>query len=148
MVIELFDYPFEEKAKGLLIQAKQDPDSSFRSDQLESIIKVTKDRNKLLLVKRTGWGKSMVYFIATKILSAMADTYNAINETTKIALISSLADTKNFQAYLDKQNALPQDWYTSEQVYQDMPQLLDPASVLYNMAQDKIMDEMIMMQYE
>ena len=86
--------------------------------------------------------------IADRILSAMADTYNAINETTKIALISSLADTKNFQAYLDKQNALPQDWYTSEQVYQDMPQLLDPASVLYNMAQDKIMDEMIMMQYE
>ena len=68
MVPELFDYPFEEKAKGLLIQAKQDPDSSFRSDQLESIIKVTKDRKKLLLVKRTGWGKSMVYFIATKIL--------------------------------------------------------------------------------
>ena len=68
MVAELFDYPFEEKAKGLLIQAKQDPDSSFRSDQLESIIKVTKDRKKLLLVKRTGWGKSMVYFIATKIL--------------------------------------------------------------------------------
>ena len=28
----------------------------------------TKDRKKLLLVKRTGWGKSMVYFIATKIL--------------------------------------------------------------------------------
>ena len=34
MVPELFDYPFEEKAKGLLIQAKQDPDSSFRSDVL------------------------------------------------------------------------------------------------------------------
>ena len=75
-------------------------------------------------------------------------TYSAINETTKIALISSLADTKNFQAYLDKQNALPLDWYSDVQVYQDMPMLLDPASVLYDMAQDKIMDEMIMMQYE
>ena len=86
--------------------------------------------------------------IATRILSAMADTYSAINDTTKIALISSLADTKNFQAYLDKQNALPLDWYTDEQIYTEMPQLLDPASVLYNMAQDKIMEEMIMMQYE
>ena len=55
---------------------------------------------------------------------------------------------KNFQAYLDKQNALPMDWYTSEQVYQDMPMLLDPAGVLFDMAQDKLMDEMIMQQYE
>ena len=86
--------------------------------------------------------------IAVRILAAMADTYSAINETTKIALMSSLADTKNFQAYLDKQNALPMDWYTSEQVYQDMPMLLDPAGILYDMAQDKIMDEMIMQQYE
>ena len=86
--------------------------------------------------------------IAVRILAAMADTYSAINETTKIALMSSLADTKNFQAYLDKQNALPMDWYTSEQVYQDMPMLLDPAGVLFDMAQDKLMDEMIMQQYE
>ena len=86
--------------------------------------------------------------IATRILAAMADTYSAINETTKIALIASLTDTKNFQAYLDKQNALPLDWYTDVQVYQDMPMLLDPAGILYDMAQDKIMDEMIMMQYE
>ena len=86
--------------------------------------------------------------IATRILAAMADTYSAINETTKIALMSSLADTKNFQAYLDKQNALPLDWYTDEQIYTEMPMLLDPAGILYDMAQDKIMDEMIMMQYE
>ena len=86
--------------------------------------------------------------IAVRILAAMADTYSAINETTKIALMSSLADTKNFQAYLDKQNALPMDWYTSEQVYQDMPMLLDPAGILFDMAQDKLMDEMIMQQYE
>jgi hypothetical protein len=86
--------------------------------------------------------------IATRILAAMADTYSAINEATKIALMSSLTDQENFKAYLDKQNALPLDWYTSEQIYADMPQLLDPAGILYDMAQDKIMDEMIMQQYE
>ena len=86
--------------------------------------------------------------IATRILAAMADTYSAINETTKIALMQSLSDQENFKAYLDKQNALPLDWYTSEQIYTDMPQLLDPAGILYDMAQDKIMDEMIMQQYE
>ena len=78
----------------------------------------------------------------------MADTYSAINETTKIALMSSLTDTKSFQAYLDKQNALPLDWYTSEQIYTEMPMLLDPAGILYDMAQDKLMNEMIMEQYE
>ena len=86
--------------------------------------------------------------IATRILAAMAVTYSAINEATKIALMSSLTDQENFKAYLDKQNALPLDWYTSEQIYADMPQLLDPAGILYDMAQDKIMDEMIMQQYE
>lgn len=86
--------------------------------------------------------------IATRILAAMADTYSAINETTKIALMQSLSDQENFKAYLDKQNALPLDWYTSEQIYTDMPQLLDPAGILYDMAQDKIMDEMIMEQYK
>lgn len=86
--------------------------------------------------------------IATRILAAMADTYNTINESTKIALMQSLSDQENFKAYLDKQNALPLDWYTSEQIYTDMPQLLDPAGILYDMAQDKIMDEMIMEQYK
>lgn len=86
--------------------------------------------------------------IATRILAAMADTYTAINEATKIALMQSLSDQENFKAYLDKQNALPLDWYTSEQIYTDMPQLLDPAGILYDMAQDKIMDEMIMEQYK
>ena len=51
-------------------------------------------------------------------------------------------------SYLEKQNALPLDWYTDTQIYTEMPMLLDPAGILYDMAQDKIMDEMIMMQYE
>ena len=86
--------------------------------------------------------------IATRILAAMADTYSAINETTKIALMSSLADQDNFNKYLAQKNADLPSWYTSEQVYKDMPQLLDPAGILYNMAQDKLWEEMIMEQYK
>ena len=86
--------------------------------------------------------------IATRILAAMADTYSAINETTKIALMQSLADQDNFNKYIAQKNADLPSWYADTQVYQDMPQLLDPASVLYNMAQDKIMEEMIMQQYK
>ena len=131
--------------QGKSKESKRKQRTRKESKGKENKTKSNSEKKKEYVEKKVAEAKQK---IATKILSAMADTYNAINETTKIALISSLADTKNFQAYLDKQNALPQDWYTSEQVYQDMPQLLDPASVLYNMAQDKIMDEMIMMQYE
>ena len=111
----------------------------------ENKTKSNSEKKKEYVEKKVAEAKQK---IATRILAAMADTYSAINETTKIALITSLADTKNFQAYLDKQNALPLDWYTDTQIYTEMPMLLDPAGILYDMAQDKIMDEMIMMQYE
>ena len=44
------------------------PDASFRPGQLEAIDAVARDRGRVLLVQRTGWGKSAVYFIATKLL--------------------------------------------------------------------------------
>src|SRR6266480_4830051 len=40
----------------------------FREHQLEAIMAVVERRQRLLLVERTGWGKSSVYFIATKLL--------------------------------------------------------------------------------
>jgi len=44
------------------------PDAAFRPGQLEAIEAVARDRGRVLLVQRTGWGKSAVYFIATKML--------------------------------------------------------------------------------
>ena len=41
---------------------------SSASDQLEAIAALVADRRRVLLVQRTGWGKSAVYFIATKLL--------------------------------------------------------------------------------
>ena len=135
----------DSSSRGEKSEGKSGNDSKGKSKSNKQKEKSNSEKKKEYVEKKVAEAKQK---IATRILSAMADTYSAINETTKIALISSLTDTKNFQAYLDKQNALPLDWYTDEQIYTDMPQLLDPASVLYNMAQDKIMDEMIMMQYE
>ena len=43
-------------------------DATFRSGQLEAIEAVTQPGGRALVVQRTGWGKSAVYFIATKIL--------------------------------------------------------------------------------
>jgi ATP-dependent DNA helicase RecQ len=42
--------------------------TDFRPGQWEAIEAVTARRQRLLLVQRTGWGKSVVYFLATKLL--------------------------------------------------------------------------------
>jgi len=42
-------------------------DAEFRDGQWESIQAVLA-RKRLLVVERTGWGKSMVYFLATRLL--------------------------------------------------------------------------------
>ncbi len=64
----LFSYQFETIALEHLKKALNDSDAKFKKGQLDAILNIVKDRKKLLLVQRTGWGKSMVYFIATKIL--------------------------------------------------------------------------------
>jgi ATP-dependent DNA helicase RecQ len=42
--------------------------ATFRPDQLEAITAVVDDRSRVLVVQRTGWGKSLVYFLATRLL--------------------------------------------------------------------------------
>jgi ATP-dependent DNA helicase RecQ len=42
--------------------------ATFHYDQWESIEELVVQKNKLLVVQKTGWGKSAVYFISTKIL--------------------------------------------------------------------------------
>lgn len=44
------------------------PDAQFREDQEDAIRHVVEGRGKLLVVQKTGWGKSFVYFISTKLL--------------------------------------------------------------------------------
>lgn len=55
-----------EQAISILKQA-YGADAEFREGQLEAIIAVVEKR-KTLVVQKTGWGKSVVYFIASKIL--------------------------------------------------------------------------------
>ncbi len=49
-------------------------DAQFRDGQLEAILAVFSGR-RTLVVEKTGWGKSLVYFLATKI---MRENYNGI----------------------------------------------------------------------
>jgi ATP-dependent DNA helicase RecQ len=56
-----------QEADEYLRRALNNPAASFRDGQWESI-KQLLDRNRVLVVQRTGWGKSMVYFLATKLM--------------------------------------------------------------------------------
>lgn len=54
-------------AEQLLQTALTNPNATFREGQWEAINAIVNQRQKLLVVQRTGWGKSSVYFISTKI---------------------------------------------------------------------------------
>lgn len=52
----------------LLRTALGNPSATFHPGQREAIEAVAVHRSRSLVVERTGWGKSMVYFLATKLL--------------------------------------------------------------------------------
>ena len=54
-------------AQQLLQTALASPTAQFRDGQWEAIDALVNLRQKLLVVQRTGWGKSSVYFISTRI---------------------------------------------------------------------------------
>ncbi len=56
------------RALKLLRAGVADPSAEFRVGQEDAIRHVVHDEGRLLVVQKTGWGKSFVYFIATKLL--------------------------------------------------------------------------------
>lgn len=56
------------RALELLRLGTQRPEAMFRDHQEEAIQHVVDGCGRLLVVQKTGWGKSSVYFIAAKLL--------------------------------------------------------------------------------
>ncbi len=56
------------EALTLLRRLLDDQDAGFRDGQWEAIDALVNRRERLLLVQRTGWGKSAIYFVATRML--------------------------------------------------------------------------------
>jgi ATP-dependent DNA helicase RecQ len=56
------------RALSLLRTGTGNASATFRDGQEEAIRHVVEGRGRLLVVQKTGWGKSFVYFIATKLL--------------------------------------------------------------------------------
>ncbi|MEG4965552.1 RecQ family ATP-dependent DNA helicase [Microcoleus sp. B6-A1] len=63
MTVEL-----RNRARALLQIALNNTQADFRDGQWEAIASLIEERSKLLVVQRTGWGKSLVYFLATRLL--------------------------------------------------------------------------------
>ncbi|AQQ72290.1 ATP-dependent DNA helicase RecQ [Limihaloglobus sulfuriphilus] len=59
--------PTQKYALQLLQTALDDKKAAFRDGQWQSI-EFLLNRRRILVVQRTGWGKSMVYFLGTKLL--------------------------------------------------------------------------------
>lgn len=57
-----------QQARQLLRLATANPQADFRDGQLEAILHMMAEGGRLLVIQRTGWGKSFVYFIACKLL--------------------------------------------------------------------------------
>ena len=58
----------DDAARAALIRLVGDPRADFRDGQLEAITALVRERARVLVVQRTGWGKSAVYFVATALL--------------------------------------------------------------------------------
>lgn len=57
-------------AQSILQQGTGSPEVTFQDDQWEVIVRLVWDAERLLVVQRTGWGKSAVYFIGTRLQRA------------------------------------------------------------------------------
>jgi len=57
-----------QEAEAALREASGNASARFREGQWEAIEEVVARRGRVLLVQRTGWGKSVVYFVATHLL--------------------------------------------------------------------------------
>ena len=57
-----------ESALAVLRRLVGNPDADFHDGQFEAIETLVDDHRRALVVQRTGWGKSAVYFVATMLL--------------------------------------------------------------------------------
>ena len=65
---DLVDSPVRERAEAVLRALVGRSDAHLREDQWRAIEALVVARRRALVVQRTGWGKSAVYFVATALL--------------------------------------------------------------------------------
>ncbi len=78
-----------------LLRESVGPHATFRPYQWEAIDKLVNYRDRLLIVQRTGWGKSTVYFIATKLLRDQGEGPTLIISPLLSLMRNQIQDAEN-----------------------------------------------------
>ncbi len=110
----------KNKALNYLQTALDNPLATFRDGQWESIERLL-DRHRMLVVQRTGWGKSMVYFLATKLMRdqgtgptllispLLALMRNQIEAAKRIGITAKTINSSNTDEWKEVEEGLKED---------------------------------------
>ncbi len=108
-------------ALELLRKLTNDPNANFRSGQWEAIDRLVNHRKSMVVVQRTGWGKSTVYFIATRFLRdqgfgptlivspLLALMRNQIEAASRLGLRAETINSSNSDRWEEIGNQIEQD---------------------------------------
>lgn len=100
------------EAERLLKAALNDPCATFHPGQWEAISALAYENRKLLLVQRTGWGKSAVYFITTRILRDRGMGPTVILSPLKALMRNQVVGAQRLGIRAETVNSSnPDDWY-------------------------------------
>ena len=111
----------EERALALLRNGVGDARADFRPGQAEAIEHVVTGQGRLLVVQKTGWGKSFVYFIAAKMLREahlgpallvsplLALMRNQIDAAKRMGVKAETVNSDNPSRWRDVEDALRRD---------------------------------------
>src|SRR4030095_9607452 len=104
-----------------LLRQMLGPQAQFRAGQWQAIEAVVERRGRALVVQRTGWGKSLVYFLATKLLRdqdsgptllvspLLSLMRNQIEAATKIGIRAFTINSSNVAEWEKAETALAND---------------------------------------
>ncbi|MDP8207433.1 MAG: RecQ family ATP-dependent DNA helicase [Candidatus Electryonea clarkiae] len=99
-----------QEALQLLRQALGQPTAEFRNNQWDCISALL-NRRRMLVVQRTGWGKSMIYFLATRLLRnqgygltllispLLALMRNQIQAANRIGIVAESINSSNVEEW-------------------------------------------------
>lgn len=111
----------QDQALEWLRQALNDDQATFREGQWEAVQQLVEARRRLLVVQRTGWGKSLVYFLATRLLRdqgrgftllispLLALMRNQLEAAERLRLVARTINSSNASDWTDVESELAAD---------------------------------------
>lgn len=98
------------------LRALAGPDASLREDQWSAIRALVLERRRTLVVQRTGWGKSAVYFIATALLRELGEGPTVIVSPLLALMRNQVAAAAGAEVHAATINsANPEEWESIEE---------------------------------